>query len=149
MPVKRTGYQSALAQVKRITKGLQDFRVPLTEMHKEYIKSARKNWTDEGSPVKWAKLNPDYKRWKQKVKPGRPILVFTGKLRKSVLGKSRHTIRVIKRKFAEFGTKHPLAGIHQNRPAGKFGVPREVIQFTRDIQAKFTKIMRNYLRRIR
>lgn len=90
-----------------------------------------RQFAEQGSAEtgKWAPLSPPYARFKARVRPGRPILVFDGDLRKemTVPGKGVYEIH---RRGMTVGTDLPYAKYHQkgtpNMPARPLmGPPRE------------------------
>lgn len=78
---------------------------------------------------KWAPLSPLYGRWKARVRPGRPLLVFGGDLKQTMTlpGKG---IYIVRPTSMTVGTALPYAKYHQNgtpnMPARKLiGTPRK------------------------
>lgn len=78
---------------------------------------------------KWAPLSPLYGRWKARVRPGKPLLVFDGDLRQTmtVPGKG---IYIVRPTSMTVGTAVPYAKYHQKgtatMPARKLiGQPRK------------------------
>lgn len=78
---------------------------------------------------KWAPLSPLYGRWKARVRPGKPLLVFDGDLKQTMTipGKG---IYIVRRNSMTVGTAVPYAKYHQNgtprMPARKLiGKPRK------------------------
>ena len=62
----------------------------------------------------WKPLSPGYAAWKAEQRPGRPIMVFDGDLRRSFLGVgSTGNVTRIYKDRAEFGSSNPVAAIHQ------------------------------------
>jgi phage gpG-like protein len=61
----------------------------------------------------WVPLSPAYAAWKQKHHPGKPILVLTGDLRKSLVSKGSEHIEKIGRRNMEIGTSNKTAVWHQ------------------------------------
>ena len=68
---------------------------------------------------KWSPLSPRYARWKARVRPGAPILVFDGDLRKS-LTERPFGIEVIEPGFMVIGSDVEYGAYHQRGE----GVPR-------------------------
>ena len=95
-----------------------------------------------GASGKWKELSPDYKSWKELYYPGAPILERTGRLVESLTATTADTIKEIRPKSAEFGTKVPYAIKHQRG----IGVPkREIISFSEKQKTFMTKEIQKVL----
>lgn len=78
---------------------------------------------------KWAPLSPRYGKWKAKVKPGRPLMVFSGDLKQTMTVKGKG-IYIVRSNSMTVGTAIPYAKYHQkgttHMPARKLiGQPRK------------------------
>lgn len=91
----------------------------------------------------WPALNAKYARWKQKEFPGKPMLVRSGRLVNSLIGKTNDTVdpnntgnKIV------FGTTVPYAGIHQ---LGGPKIPtRKFLQITKTQQSFWRKLIKVY-----
>jgi len=92
---------------------------------------------------KWSPLSPPYARWKARVRPGRPILVFDGDLRRemTVPGKGVYDVW---RSGMTVGTDIDYAKYHQN---GTPGMPaRPLIGTPRKADTRhFGKILQRFI----
>lgn len=72
-------------------------------------------FAQQGSPEtgRWAALSPRYGRWKARVRPGRPILVFDGELRESMIS-VRKGVYEVWNKGMVVGTVADYARYHQD-----------------------------------
>ncbi|AMM44474.1 hypothetical protein BARRETLEMON_12 [Arthrobacter phage BarretLemon] len=75
-----------------------------------------RQFKQQGTPEtggRWAPLSPPYARWKEKRRPGRPILVFDGDLRDSMTKPNTGIYEIWDKGFV-VGTALPYATFHQN-----------------------------------
>lgn len=79
----------------------------------------KRQFDEEGSVEtgKWSPLSPPYARWKARVRPGRPVLVFDGMLRRDMTLTSQGVYDVWG-KGMRVGTDLPYAKYHQNGTPG-------------------------------
>lgn len=96
-----------------------------------------------GTP--WKPLNPVYRLWKVKHGPRQP-LVLTGGLKDSFQGQGRYAIRDTNRKTAKFGSKHPLAHIHQKGTSGGKIPARPILVNSPEVQAAIKRILERHVR---
>jgi phage gpG-like protein len=92
---------------------------------------------------KWAPLSPPYGRWKARVRPGRPILVFDGDLKREMTVPGQGVYQVW-RSGMTVGTEIEYAKYHQTGTPGMparplIGTPRK--QDTR----QFGKILQRFI----
>jgi phage gpG-like protein len=80
----------------------------------QFYKDQVSNFESEGGYVgKWAPLSPGYARYKQMVRPGRPIMVFNGDLRASLTsGRHRGSVFQPLQQSLKIGTSIPYAPKH-------------------------------------
>jgi len=92
---------------------------------------------------KWAPLSPPYARWKARVRPGRPILVFDGDLKKDMITPGQG-IYDVWRSGMRVGTDIEYAIYHQN---GTPGMPaRPLIGNARKADTRhFGKILQRWI----
>lgn len=81
---------------------------------------------------RWKPLSAAYARWKRLRFPGRPILVRTGSLKRSLIGRSSSfAIHEATEDSLTLGTSHPAARYHQRtRPAIQL-TPSDVMRMKR------------------
>lgn len=96
-----------------------------------------------GTP--WTPLKPEYQLWKV-ARGGRPPLVLTGSLRDSFMGRGKWAIRDTNRKTAKFGSRHPLAHIHQRGTSGGKIPPRPILVNNPEVQAAIKRILEKHVR---
>lgn len=119
-------------------KTLRDFTGLWPEIHADFLQAVTDQFETQGvrGAGKWRALSPRYAKWKQSKYPGRPILVLTGKLKKSFSHSgSPDQIKIFEPLSATFGTKvanedgYMYPGYHQSvTPPEK---RRPFIQLTR------------------
>jgi phage gpG-like protein len=125
--------------------------MPAFEAMAEYqVGTVNKRQFDEQGSVdtgKWSPLSPPYARFKARVRPGRPLLVFDGDLRKemTVPGKGVYEVGP---KGMTVGTDISYAKYHQNgtpnMPARPLiGTPREADK------RQFEKILQRWIQESR
>ena len=92
---------------------------------------------------KWSPLSPPYARWKARVRPGRPILVFDGDLKKEMTTPGQG-IYDVWRSGMRVGTDIDYAIYHQN---GTPGMPaRPLIGNARKADSRhFGKILQRWI----
>jgi hypothetical protein len=98
-----------------------------------------------GTP--WEPLDPKCRLWK--IKAGRrQLLVLTGGLRDSFMGRGRYAIRDRdrNRKTAKFGSKHPLAHIHQRGTDGGKIPARPILAKTPEVQHRIQQILEEHIK---
>lgn len=98
---------------------------------------------------RWAPLSPAYKLYKTRVRPGRPILMFDGRLKKHtapVLAKNAGIYRVNNRK-AEVGLHYSQVPYAKSHQEGTKRMPARPIMGTptRQDQKRMTKAMHAWL----
>lgn len=101
------------------------FRKAQKELQDIYVN----HFTSRGSG-RWAPLSAEYGSWKSRNFPGRPILVRSGRLFRSI---ERFTISEINKQSAVFGTDVPEAKFHQY---GTWSMPKREIIFEPPLFAK-------------
>ena len=92
---------------------------------------------------KWSPLSPPYARWKERVRPGRPILVFDGDLKRDMTTPGQGVYDVW-RSGMRVGTDIDYAIYHQN---GTPGMPaRPLIGSPRQRDTRhMAKILQNWI----
>jgi hypothetical protein len=74
------GDQTAERGFRRLARGADDLRDPLGQLEDEILADVQRQFQTEGFG-RWKVLSPAYEAWKERVAPGRPMLVLTGSLR--------------------------------------------------------------------
>lgn len=121
--VEGGGFESFALVLDRFRHNLDDL-TPVWEDLVKYLTTEHYNafnaQTRPGTADRWAPLSREYKEYKDRVRPGRKILVFDGDLRDS-LTRANEGIRVIEPRFLIFGTDIDYAKYHMtgtpNMPA--------------------------------
>jgi phage gpG-like protein len=92
---------------------------------------------------KWSPLSPPYARWKARVRPGRPLLVFDGDLKREMTVPGQGVYDVW-RSGMRVGTDIPYATYHQN---GTPGMPARPLIGTarRQDTREFGKILQRWI----
>lgn len=118
---------SAVKRLTGMTVRSKDFTIVLTWARDELEKANAKNFAANGLPSgkAWSPLDPQYARWKSSNFPGRPTMIRSGSLFKS-LTNMKGAPSFIARDFAQFGTSVEYAQYHQN---GTFKMPKRQIVF--------------------
>lgn len=100
--------------MKRRFERAQDFRSIFRWARNELQRANQANFGSQGaaSGKPWLPLDSGYARWKLTHAGPAPILVFSGRLRRS-LTSLRGSPNEIDKKSAVFGTDVPYAGFHQ------------------------------------
>jgi phage gpG-like protein len=101
--------------LERFQHNLGDATPAFEAMARYQVETVNKRQFDEQGSAetgKWSPLSPLYGRWKARVRPGKPIMVFDGDLRTSltVPGKG---IYIVRSNMMTVGTSIPYAIYHQ------------------------------------
>lgn len=100
----------------RFQEGLKDLRPAWEPVSEELYRITAEQFDSEGgSSGGWMPLSPAYAARKAELVPGAKMLVFSGRMRDSLVKKGGDNILVKKKKQFEFGTKV--------RSPGGFGYP--------------------------
>ena len=135
LEVKTLGMKAMSRGFTRYANEVKDWRPAFESIWSNYRDIVRRNFAGEGYPSKWPPLSPAYQAWKDAHGgAGKPILVFTSRMKNSLLGVSQanaqDTIKEIKKLNAEFGTTLARARGHQFGNSAKNLPVRAVLQFT-------------------
>lgn len=145
----------------RFADGISDWRPVLEQIADDFKKGEIQQFATEGQYGSggWKALSPKYAVWKEAQKPGAPVLVFSGLLRRAatnpevVVTKDRLTItiddsgsyQVFSKREGRLVTKHKpaVAGYHQE---GKGNLPvRKVIQLPESQIVRWRKMFQSYM----
>lgn len=110
------GEQRLRQALNRLATSIQDYSPawkPITQIFRDAMRGQFATGGGRGGK-KWAPLSRAYSRWKERVAPGRPILVLTGDLVLSLTTQTGDTIQNEQPLSLSLGTKLPYAKYHQN-----------------------------------
>ncbi|MCC6131042.1 MAG: phage virion morphogenesis protein [Acidobacteria bacterium] len=145
--IRTLGGERFVRGFNRFAEEMKDLREPFGVIAQDYAEIAERNFTAEGSPVKWAPLSPRYARRKARLRPGRPILQFDGTLYASLRGvadgSGPGTVRQIYPRRAELGTIVPHAIYHQK--GTRFMPAREPEQLTERDKERWARILHEWV----
>ena len=108
--------ETRLAQAfNRLARSIQNYRPAWPAITALYRQMMSEQFESQGARGgrRWVPLSPGYKRWKDIVAPGMPILVLTGKMKASLIGKTSDTIEQFRPASVTLGTRIRYAGYHQ------------------------------------
>ena len=135
-----SGVQQFNRSFSRIEGHIEDLRPVWNIIDRVLFDIEDKQFKSEGaagSGGKWKKLSRGYAKQKEKTHPGMPILQRTGRLMKSLTGKTGDTILIKDKDEFAFGTSVEYAGDHQR---GKGILPqRAVIDFSESQKTELQK----------
>jgi len=103
----------------------------------------RQQFDSEGGRTDaWRPLSPEYAAWKMRQVGSKPILVFSGRLRRSLVDKGEGGIEDIGRDGLRWGTGVPYAIYHQRPTGGKS--PRRIIDLTEGDREAIMKMLQRF-----
>jgi|LakMenEpi03Aug12_release.lakeMendotaPanAssembly.Ray.scaffolds.fasta_scaffold281350_2 phage gpG-like protein len=107
-------------------------------------KTFAENFTSQGLAVGgWSPLDAEYAAWKARDLPGRPTLVRSGELFRSISELSDPSVNEINRLSATFGTGVKYAGFHQY---GTSKMPkRQILFIPQSFADEFAEKLANYI----
>ncbi len=112
---------------KRLVKFTRDFTTVFQRIAIDFRKNEKNLFAREGTPNSFQQLSAKYAAFKKRAVGAKPIMQFSGRLMRSLTGKTSDTIDAIGPRDAKLGTRTPYANRHQ---VG-FKMPkREIIQIT-------------------
>lgn len=149
MPFRLTwtvyGDQLVREEFSRFTAGVQDFRPVFEQLQNDLqYRLVQQGFTSRGARFgsTWPALSPKYAEWKARHYPGRPMMVLTRRLERSLLGKTGDSIRVLGKKVFRFGTRVPYGIFHH---MGTTRMPRrQFLGLTHDDKVAWGKIVHKY-----
>lgn len=94
----------------------------------------------QGTPKRWAPLNPRYRKWKQRHFPGRKIGELTGGLQASFVARTTQSVVKIGKQAATLGTRAPHAHL--------FDEKRPLLQITPYMRRAWAEIVGEYLNQV-
>jgi len=130
--------------VKRFTKEIKDLRFPLTEAARVIKKFQTANFTLKGSG-KYPALSPRYAARKKRLIGNQPIMVFNGRLKRAVIGRTSDSVLEVGKESLVVGEKTGYGIFHQS-DAPRTTLPlRKFLFLTEQMVDQVVKIMVNYL----
>ena len=139
------GVQQSSRAFRTLNENLRDFRPVWPEIHMYFLRGASEQFESLGARggQRWAPLSEKYAKWKAKKYPGKPILVRTERLKRSLSlgGSEPDQVKEFQPLSATFGTRVPYARYHQR---GTKRMPaRPVLQPTqRDVDRMVSRLYR-------
>jgi phage gpG-like protein len=118
--ISTVGQERFVRGFNRYVEDIHDFSEVFEMLYKDFQTIEKEQFDSEGGrSEKWKALSPSYAVWKVRHHPGKPILVLSGALRRSLTegsGETGNAIKIIDGvgKKASFGTLNRLAEYHQN-----------------------------------
>jgi len=105
-------------QISRVLEGIEaraeDLRPVWDVIAQDFGRIVARQFATEGGLGRpWPPLSPAYAAWKARHYPGRPILVRTGRLKESLVGRTIDTVDERTRDSLTLGTAVPYAIYHQ------------------------------------
>jgi len=139
------GVQVTTRAFRTLDENLRDFRPVWPEIHMYFLRGAVEQFESLGARggQRWQPLSERYAKWKEKKYPGKPILVRTERLKRSLSlgGSEPDQVKDFQPLSATFGTRVPYARYHQR---GTKRMPaRPVLQPTqRDVDRMVSRLFR-------
>jgi phage gpG-like protein len=122
---------------------VKDLRPAFKQIADNFRETERITFEKQGRPGEWRALSPKYAAWKAKNYPGKPIMVLTGDLKKSLTSRGGNHYEKIGRQELEIGTKDKLGIFHQ-KGAGRLPVRKLISPTPRDI-SEWVQITRSFI----
>ena len=122
------GEERFIRGFNRYVEDMKDFSPVFEQIADWFYSEEKRIFAHQGDPESFVPLSPQYKAWKDKHYPGKPIMQLRGRLIASLAGQADGTVKKIGKMEAEYGTQVPYAHRHQ---MGTAGMPkRKVVQLT-------------------
>lgn len=135
----------------RLSMDITNLRKPFNLIAKDFYNTQKSTFSAEGAhegKKKWARLSPEYERWKQREYPGTKILVLVGGLKKAATSpRAKGSVFNLGPKRLEMGVNIKvggwnLAALHQ---FGTRKMPaREVVRLSSEQRKRWVRIFRDY-----
>lgn len=137
-------YAFALGNIKR---DMGDFKPVWPRVAELFYRSEGQQFSSQGSrgpSGRWSPLNPQYAKRKRMKWGTRGILIASGRMKASLVGRSADSIYDVSHgMYAELGTRVPYAIFHQ---AGTSKMPqRKLIDMTDRDQLAVAKVFQEYI----
>lgn len=144
----RVDIETRVEKVQNLVDDIQDRLTDVKPVfrwaHQVLKKTFAENFTSNGLPVGgWSPLDAEYAAWKARELPGRPTLVRSGELFRSLSELSDPSVNEINKLSATFGTGVKYAGFHQ------YGTPnmpkRQILFIPQSFLDEFAEKLANYI----
>lgn len=135
--------------IKSITDQIDDWREVWPEVELVFYRATLGQFRSEGQRGgdRWRPLSDNYRKWKELKYPGQPILVLTGRLRRSLTATgSEESIRIRERTELTLGSSTPYGRFHQT--GTRRMSPRPPLVLLRQDYGKIVSRMFRYAERI-
>jgi phage gpG-like protein len=131
---------SILTSLKSRVKNLSPAFRSISDNFRE---TEKKTFDNQGRGKSWMPLSSTYAAWKAKHYPGRPIMVLTGDLKRSLTSRDANHIERIRHQDMEIGTSDKKGIWHQK---GTSKMPaRKLISPTASDKMEWVNIIRSYI----
>lgn len=139
------GQQQSARAFDALDESVRDFRELWPELHMYFLRATVEQFESIGvrGGQRWQPLSERYAKWKQKKFPGKPILVRTERLKRSLSlgGSAPDQVAEFQPLYAVFGTSVPYAQYHQRGTSRM--AQRQILQPTqRDIDRMVSRMYR-------
>jgi phage gpG-like protein len=138
------GVGTVKKRINKITGKIKDLKPAFEKIGDDFRKTEDRVFKGQGyygSRPGWKPLSPEYRSWKDKHYPGKPILQMTGDLRNSLATKGKNHVQRITKNSITLGSNDPKFKWHQNGTSKM--VARPPITFTKYQGEKWAKIVRD------
>lgn len=132
-----------------ISDQIDDWREVWPEVELVFYRATLDQFRTEGARggERWKPLSDSYRKWKELKYPGQPILVLTGRLRRSLTATgSEESIRIREKKSLTLGSSTPYGRYHQS--GTRRMAARPPLVFLRNDYGKIVSRMFRYAERI-
>lgn len=134
--------------MNRYAADVQDWQEVFEEIYQSFTDIEQKIFKRQGFPNRWKRLSPEYAAWKRAHYPGKPIMQLTGALLNSLTGVgqagAQHTVKIIEKLRAEFGTVLPYAYAHQHGVPERNLPARPVVQLRSNDLADWAQMIQEF-----
>lgn len=128
---------------KTLVKFTRDFTTVFQRIANDFRVIEKKNFNSQGTPEAFKELTKKYAAFKARKVGSRPIMVFSGRLRRSLTKRTADTIERISPREMTLGSRVPYAHRHQIG----FKMPkRQVIQITAVHKRRWFVFFEKFLR---
>lgn len=136
-------FDSFLRDLLRAADHVQDYRPAFHLIADDFRDLVDEQFTTFGHGA-WPDLSPRYEEWKRRVRPGRPIMVFDGTLRKQLTVPGGGGVEEYNAKSMLLGTGLPYAEAHQR---GQGHMPRRQLipHISEERVRAWTKIIQRHI----
>ena len=139
------GVQQSTRAFSALDESVRDFRELWPELHMYFLRATSEQFESIGvrGGQRWQPLSERYAKWKQKKFPGKPILVRTERLKRSLSlgGSAPDQVAEFQPLYAVFGTSVPYAQYHQRGTSRM--AQRQILQPTqRDVDRMVSRMYR-------